>query len=295
MLIPEFLYAQLVTTPPLPTASLSGQTIIITGSNRGLGFEAAKHIARLDASKLILAVRSISAGEDAKKAILKANPTKSTEIEIWPLDLTSYSSVKTFAQRAETLPRIDALVNNAGIATSIYKTAEDNESTITVNIISTFLLSLLMLPKLRESAQKFGTMPRITIIGSEGMNFITFKERKAKDGAIFETLNDEANANMKDRYFLTKLLVMFGVRELAVQMDSSTKNSSNGRQVILNCVAPGFVATDLTHEQKDSLMFKTMEKILARDVEVGSRCIVDGVARGQESHGQYLSECKVKS
>jgi len=294
MLFPEFIYAQLFTTPAVPTASLSGQTVIITGANRGLGFETAKHIARLGVSKLIFGVRSITAGEDAKIAILKFNPSKSLEIEVWPIDMTSYASVKTFAQRAGTLPRIDALVNNVGIVTWIYKTAEDNESTITVNVISTFLLSLLMLPRLRESAQKFNTTPRISIVGSEGMNFIQFKERKAEPGEILETLNDKAKANMKDRYFLSKLLVMFCVRELAVQMDKSTNNGGKSRRVILNCPAPGYVATDLVHEQKDSIAFKIMEKVLARDVEVGSRCIVDGVIEGQESHGQYLSECKVK-
>ena len=51
----EFLYAQLVTSIPIPTASFSGQTIIITGANRGLGFEAAKHFVRLDVARLILA------------------------------------------------------------------------------------------------------------------------------------------------------------------------------------------------------------------------------------------------
>jgi retinol dehydrogenase-12 len=291
----EFLYAQLITTPPVPTVSLFGQTIIITGGNRGLGFEAAKHMVRLGASKLILGVRSVSAGETAKTAILKANPSTSTDIEAWPIDLTSYYSVKGFAQRAtETLPRIDSVINNAGLATAVYVTAEDNESTITVNIISTFLLSILMLPKLRESALTFGTTPCISVIGSEGMNFINFKERSVANGAILTTLNDKATANMQDRYFLTKLLVMYAVRELAAQIDNSTKNSGKRQRVILNCVAPGYCATDLAHEQKDTIKFKVMEKILARKPEVGSRCIVDGVVQGPKSHGQYLSESKVK-
>lgn len=135
MLIHEFFYAQLVTTPPIPTASLLGQTVIITGANRGLGYEASKHVVRLDASKLILAVRSVSAGEDAKNKLLKANPSKSIDIEVWPIDMSSYVSVKEFAKRAETLERIDALVNNAGILTAKYNMAEDNESTITVNVV----------------------------------------------------------------------------------------------------------------------------------------------------------------
>lgn len=127
------------------------------------------------------------------------------------------------------------------------------------------------------------------------MNWVAFKERKAKDGAILETLNDESTADMKNRYFLSKLLVMFCVRELAAQMNTSRNNNSKDRQVILNAAAPGFVATDLAHESKGSMLFRTFETIVARKPEVGSRCVVDGISHGQDSHGQYLSECKVKS
>lgn len=293
MLFIQFLYAQFFTTPPIPTTSLRGQTIIITGANRGLGYEVAKHVARLGASKIIFAVRSTSAGEEARLRILEANPFKTLEIEVWPLDMTDYSSVKMFAQRAGSLPRIDALINNAGIFTENYKTAEDNESTLTVNVVSTFLLTLMMLPKLRESANTFNTTPRISVVGSEGMNWVNFKERKAKEGAIFETLNNKTTANMQERYFLTKLFVMFCIQELATQMDQSTNNNSKRSRVILNCPAPGYVATGFSNE-RGSTAIKIAEGILGRKPEVGSRCIVDGAVRGPESHGQYLSECKVK-
>jgi NAD(P)-dependent dehydrogenase (short-subunit alcohol dehydrogenase family) len=51
---------------PLPTTSFKGQTIIVTGSNTGLGLEAARHFVRLDAPRVIIAIRSIKKGEDAK-------------------------------------------------------------------------------------------------------------------------------------------------------------------------------------------------------------------------------------
>jgi retinol dehydrogenase-12 len=293
MLFIEFLSAQLFITPQVPTTSLGGQTVVITGANRGLGFEAAKHVARLGASKLILAVRSVSNGEAAKASILKGNPTKKLDIEVWPLDLTNYDSVKAFVIRAETLPRIDAILNNAGISTAVFTLAEDNESTITINVISTFLLSILLLPKLRSTAEKFFTTPRITIVGSEVHNWVAFKERNVPDGEVLAGLNDRSKANMKERYFLSKLLVMFGVRELAALIDASSKKSGVA-SVVLNCPAPGFVATELDHENANSVIFKIMNKVLARNVEVGSRPLVDGMVRGKESHGQYLSESKVK-
>lgn len=52
-----------------PTTSFVGKTVIITGSNTGLGREAARHIARLGAETIILAVRSLRKGEAAKRDI----------------------------------------------------------------------------------------------------------------------------------------------------------------------------------------------------------------------------------
>lgn len=289
MLFVEFLFAQLFINPPSPAASLTGQTIIITGGNRGLGFEAANHVVSLGAKNLVLGVRSPEAGEKAKATILKSNPGESTSIEVWPLDLTSYASVRAFARRAQSLPRIDAVLQNAGISTQVYTLAEDNEKTITVNVVSTFLLSILLLPKLRLSGKNFGITPRITIVGSEVHGWTAFKERYAQEGAIFKTLNDPKSAHMKERYFLSKLLVMLCVRELAAQMDSNHKGD-----VVVNCPAPGFVRTGLDVEQEGSIQFQIMQKVLARDVEVGSRCLVDAMSKGKETHGKYLSECRIK-
>ena len=53
----KFLKEQLLTTLPYPQESAAGQTVIVTGANVGLGFEAARHFVRLGAAKVILAVR----------------------------------------------------------------------------------------------------------------------------------------------------------------------------------------------------------------------------------------------
>ncbi|ERF74162.1 hypothetical protein EPUS_09246 [Endocarpon pusillum Z07020] len=65
----SLLYSQFFVKLPIPIHSFSGQTIIVTGSNTGLGREAANHIVRLGVSKVILAVRKIRKGEDAKRYI----------------------------------------------------------------------------------------------------------------------------------------------------------------------------------------------------------------------------------
>ena len=53
--------------PPVVTADLTGKTVVVTGANMGLGFEAAKHLARMNPKKLIIAVRSQEKGEETAK------------------------------------------------------------------------------------------------------------------------------------------------------------------------------------------------------------------------------------
>ena len=154
-----FLRSQLFSIPPYPTKKYTGQTIIVTGSNTGLGLEAARHFVRLDAAKVILAVRSLEKGEAAKKSI-EESTGRTGVAEVWQLDLAHYESVKDFAKRAQGLERLDILVENAGKVTFEYSMTEDNESTITTNVVSPILHSLLLLPKLRATGAKFNILPR---------------------------------------------------------------------------------------------------------------------------------------
>lgn len=192
----QFIKSQLFESLPYPTKDCSGQTIIVTGSNVGLGLEAARHFARLNAEKVILGVRNLEKGEAAKKSIEESTNRKNA-VEVWALDLSSYESTKEFARRLGGLKRLDALVENAGIATTTYKLSEDNESTITTNVVSTFLLALMALPKLQETATRFNITPHLVIVSSEVHALTKFTERKSTN--IFNTLNDQKTANMGDR------------------------------------------------------------------------------------------------
>ena len=132
----NMLYEQLFLKPTYPTQKHTGQTVIITGANTGLGLEAARHITRLDAEKVILAVRTTEKGETAKKSIEESTGRQGV-VEVWSLDLSSYESVKQFAKKVEGLERVDALVANAGIAASKFQLTEEDESTISELTTST--------------------------------------------------------------------------------------------------------------------------------------------------------------
>ena len=195
--IGAYLYSQLIFYPPYPTKKFTGQTIIVTGSNAGLGFEAARHFVRLDAKKVILAVRNLDKGEAAKKSILTSERKTEDVVEVWELDLASYQSVKDFATRAEGLNRLDVLVENAGIVTFKWTMTENNESSITTNVVSPMLHATLLLPKLRETAVKFNTLPRLAFTTSFVHWLAKFPERN--EGKIFEALADPKKARMDDR------------------------------------------------------------------------------------------------
>jgi retinol dehydrogenase-12 len=139
----------------------------VTGANCGLGLEAARHFVRLNASKVILACRSVQKGELAKTDIERTTDRKGV-IEVWQVDLASFASVREFCARARAaLERLDIVIENAGIATGKFEQFEGYESTITVNVISTFLMAFILLPKLRESASKFNITPHLTIVSSD--------------------------------------------------------------------------------------------------------------------------------
>ncbi|KAK3065691.1 hypothetical protein LTR53_018139 [Teratosphaeriaceae sp. CCFEE 6253] len=164
--MPQFFYSQFFVTPPLPSTDCTGKTIIVTGANTGLGKEAARHFVQLNAEKVIIACRSLEKGEGARREI-ESSMGRTGVLEVWRLDLLDYGSVKQFAKRVEGLRRVDVLLENAGINTQKFLEVGGNESTITVNVVSTFLLALLLLPKLQETAKIHATTPNLTIVSSE--------------------------------------------------------------------------------------------------------------------------------
>ncbi|PQE23579.1 short-chain dehydrogenase protein [Rutstroemia sp. NJR-2017a BVV2] len=291
-----FFYSQLFKTPAYPTQSFADQTIIVTGSNVGLGLEAARHFYRLNCAKLILAVRSAAKGESAKEDIVRTvkQRTDADAIEVWPLDLEKTESTLAFAERAKkTLPRLDILVQNAGINEKSWTVSEGFERTIQINTINTFLLMLSLFPKMTENKAKFpDSSPHIVIVCSEAHRLTTFKEVNAPD--IYEKLNnDQQGYDGQDRYGVSKLLQILFVREL-VQRLNTTK--SPPPPVIINLANPGLCKSTL--DRGSDAIFKVVafiaHALLGRTAEVGSRTYVLGASAGPESHGEFMSDGAVQ-
>ena len=91
----------------------SGRVAIVTGSNTGLGYDTARVLASRGA-RVILAVRDTAKGEQAAARI--RGLSAGAEVTVHKLDLGSLASVRTAAaELGDAYPRIDLLINNAGV------------------------------------------------------------------------------------------------------------------------------------------------------------------------------------
>jgi len=306
--IRQFLYGQLLDSPSLPTTSLEGRTILVTGANSGLGLEAAKHLLRLKASHIVLACRSIAKAEGAKNEILRSAPSasktaNSTQFSCCALEMGDFSSIAAFTEKlSSSIPRLDAAIINAGVDLQEFTLTSGYETTLMINVLGTFVLALLILPKLRETASQFGVLPHIAITGSAVHFWANTKSLTSipASESIFKKLSDEkwsmtqgnAPIVMEARYNLSKLLVTLCVVRLA---QCISKGEEEGRPfVVVSDVAPGYCTTALFRND-GGMAVKMSLMIMGRPADVGARALVHGACEtGREAHGKYLSENKVK-
>lgn len=159
---------------PCPDTSYKGQTIVVTGANVGLGLEAARHFCRLGAARVILACRDVEKGRVARADIEASMSTRKGVVDVWQVDMGSFQSVRAFCRRAAAeLDRIDVLVENAGVAIGTYVEADGGfESSIAINVVSTFLMLVLLLPTLRKTATRFNIESKVVIVSSDAHMFV---------------------------------------------------------------------------------------------------------------------------
>ncbi|KAL8838830.1 MAG: hypothetical protein Q9170_001985 [Blastenia crenularia] len=312
-----FLYRQLFTTPALitpSTVSLAGQTGIVTGSNTGLGYHASSQILSLGLSRLILAVRDTTKGEKARSSLLatleessRTSGKNQPQVEVWPVDLTSYTSIIEFANRVRDTPNLHVsfIILNAGVARFGFEPAPNgNEITIQTNWLSTALMAITLRPILQAQyaqAKRTATNghtpgpPVLSIVGSEVAQWAVFKERKIAASnphtSILAVLNDRKKFSPGDRYYTSKLLLTLFFREFVDRLPS-TKND-----VVVNLVNPGFCYGSELHRSITGplgAVFGGIKRTIGRSTDVGARTLVHGAAvAGKETHGCYLSDEKV--
>lgn len=99
---------------------------------------------------------------------------------------------------------------------------------------------------------------------------------------------------MYNRYANTKLMSLLIMREVAQRM-----RSSDGPQVVLNMVEPGFCKSRLLREGTWQWYYKVMMAVanttLARTSEMGARNYVWAACAGPESHGIYIEDCMLST
>jgi len=233
--------------------AMRDKTVIITGSNTGIGKEAAKEIAKKGA-KVYMACRNLDSAEIARKEII--DETKNQNVFVRKLDLSSVDSIVNFAEQFKNEePKLDVLINNAGLWTKTIKFTDINvEQTFAVNVLGHHLLTKLLIDELRNAAPS-----RIINVASHfagGLDFddINFDKRKYN-----ETL----------AYKQTKQANRMLTREWARRLEKD--------KISVYSMTPGFIPdTELFREQNlaGKLLLKMFALIEGRTIEEGADSII---------------------
>jgi retinol dehydrogenase 12 len=201
---------------------MEGRVCAVTGASAGIGRETALGLARLGAT-VVLVVRSRKRGEAARAWIRERVPAAETHLVL--ADLGVQSQVRAAAaELGERFARLDVLVNNA--ATFSWRrreTSDGVEAQLAVNHLAPFLLTHLLLDRLRASAPA-----RIVTVSSDAHRHGGFRRDDLQMARRYRGLRQYAN---------TKLYNLLFTRELARRLE--------GSGVTANAMHPGPVATEL--------------------------------------------------
>ncbi|KAM4694688.1 retinol dehydrogenase 13 [Discoglossus pictus] len=205
------------------TATIVGKTVIVTGANTGIGKETALELARRG-GKIIMACRDMGKCEDAARDI--RGKTLNHNVFAKHLDLASSKSIKEFAKQIlQEEEHVDVLINNAAVMRCPHWKTEDNfEMQFGVNHLGHFLLTNLLLEKMKNSGNS-------RIINVSSLAHIV--------GEIdFDDLNwEKKNYNTKAAYCQSKLANVLFTNELARRLQ--------GTGVTANSLHPGVADTEL--------------------------------------------------
>ncbi|KAE8349957.1 hypothetical protein BDV28DRAFT_160043 [Aspergillus coremiiformis] len=280
--------------PVDPTVSFAGKTVVLTGATSGLGFEAAIKLLDLGVKSLVIGSRSLERGH-ATKIELEKRTTRQGVIQIWELDMNCFQSVKTFAHRVRReITQLDIALLNAGLWNKEYRVASEGwEEMLQVNALSTSLLALLLLPKLKDSSSD-SNPTHLTVVSSQ--QFVRVKAASLRtEGPLLEHLNGARHFSGPKQYGISKLLLEYVMKTVADRV----RNENGTLPVIVSTISPGLCVSSLGRQYDrfyERWLVWLVYKLFARTAEQGSRSLVSGTYQGVESHGKcwrsdgYLDE-----
>ncbi|KAF3904984.1 hypothetical protein AA313_de0201432 [Arthrobotrys entomopaga] len=280
--------------PQLPSSTdLSGLSVLVTGSNTGIGLENARQFLTLKASPVYLGVRNIEKGEEAKAQLLNDPIVKEKNpdavVEIYLLDLASFESVKAFAKRFSEIKTLNIAVLNAGVSFFRYVPSGDGYETVfQVNYLSNAFLAIYLLPLLKAGASASGTPSHLAFVSSKMQNLTALKKDSiGPQENIIDWFNQKSNFGM-DRYNVSKLLVTAFANELA------SKANPDKTEVIVNSMCPGLVATNFDTNSPFLLKYfmKGLRSLIARTPSEGARALTLATLTGPDGNGKYYSDGK---
>jgi NAD(P)-dependent dehydrogenase (short-subunit alcohol dehydrogenase family) len=253
---------------------LHGRTAVITGANTGIGFEAAKVLAERGAA-VVLACRDLAKAADAAARIGAATPQ--ARVSTLELDLASLASVRVAADRLRAShPRLDLLVNNAGLMMPPYgRTADGFELQLGTNHLGHFALTGLVLDLL---------------LAVPGSRVVTVSSSGHRRGTLdFDDLQSERRYHRMTAYGQSKLANLMFTYELQRRLAAA------GAPTIAVAAHPGGARTELARHSPIWIraavhpVLKPALSWLLQDARSGAlptlRAAVDPEVRGGEYYG----------
>ena len=257
------------------TTSMHGKICVITGANTGIGKAAAEALAALGA-QIIMICRNRAKGERALADIAQsaAKSGRGGGAELAIADLSSQAEIRSVASGILAAhPRIDVLVNNAGVALNRRELTVDGiERTFAVNYLAYFMLANLLLPGLRAAGSA-----RIVNVASNAHRRGTLDFDNLQGERSYRNLRMYSESKLEDVMFTYAL-----ARRLA------------GTGVTANALHPGVVATEIWRQVP---VLDFLSRWLMLSPEKGARTTVYLAASPdvQGVTGQYFDKCKPAS
>jgi NAD(P)-dependent dehydrogenase (short-subunit alcohol dehydrogenase family) len=256
---------------------MQGKTVVVTGANSGIGFETAAALASMGA-RVLLTARHADKGRAAVAALTQRLDGKG-QVQLVVFDLADLASVRRgAAEILEQAPRLDVLVNNAGLVlTERAETVDGYEATFAINHLGPFLLTNLLLERMRESAPS-----RVVNVASTAHN-------AARKGIPFDDLQSTRSYRGMRVYGESKLANILFTLELSRRFAASglTANSLHPGTVRTGYGGDGDTRGFLAFGIKiASPFFLSPAKGARTSVYLASSPEVEGVS------GEYFVKCK---